>query len=134
MSARGGATTVAPPSELEEPRFGAVKTPADAQVRQGGGAASGPPRELGAVGRGATARQGCWVPARCCDGSQPVAGVRPPGARERRCLSPGSTCALLPSPPRLDLSPEPRYVEPKAALAAELAALHYGVGVGIENC
>ena len=73
-------------------------------------------------------------PLRETHGSQPVARVRPPGARERRCLSPGSTCALLPSPPRLDLSPEPRYVEPKAALAAELAALHYAVGVGIENC
>ena len=78
MSARGGATTVAPPSELEEPRFAAVKTAADAQVRQGGGAASGPPRERGAVGRGATARQGCWVPARCCDGSPPVAEIRSP--------------------------------------------------------
>ena len=81
VSARGGATTVAPPSELEKLRFGAVKTPADAQVRQGGGAASGSPQELGAVDRGATARQGCWVPARCCDGSQPVAGIRSPGAR-----------------------------------------------------
>ena len=125
MSAHGGATTVATPLAHEEPRLGAAKSQADALVRRSGGVACGPPPVRGAVGRGAAARQGCLVQARCCGGSQLVAGSWPPGARWRRCLSPEPTCALLPSPPRLDLSPEPRCVKPKAALAAGLAALHF---------